>query len=149
MKIKITETTKMAGLSLMLVVTLSACSTVRDATDWIPGVDSNAEVKAKEQQQSKEQMQKMREVYEEKSIYAPTSSIASDTDARINVSISQQYAEDELINREDIGIEVSAGVVTLSGAVNSEASAVRAIAIAKNTAGVARVISRLVVIQLR
>lgn len=131
-------------------LTMVACSSVRDATDWVPGVDSNEEIQAEKEAQLQEARAKEREAYENKAVFAPTiTDSAAESDAKINVGISQKLIEETSIKREDIGIEVNAGVVTLSGSVNSEAMAVKAIAIAKSTKGVAKVISRLVVIKLR
>ena len=138
------------ALAVATALTMTACSTVRDATDWVPGVDSNEEIQAEEKKEAEEAREIEREAYKDKAAFAPiTTGSASESDASINVSISQQYIEDSAINREDIGIEVNAGVVTLTGSVASNESAVRAIAIAKDTTGVAKVISKLVVIKLR
>ena len=131
----------------LIVLFLQACSTVRDATDWVPGVDSNAEVQAEIAEETK---QKQDKVYQDKLVFeARMNGPIAENDATINVSISQQYVNDIMIQREDIGIEVNAGIVTLTGSVASEKSAVKAIAIAKNTKGVAKVISKLVVIRVR
>ena len=136
-------------LMVTIALTMSACSTVRDTTDWIPGVDSNEEVKSEEQKEKREAIERERELYADKNAFAPISRTSSEADARISVQISQKYAETETIKPEDIGIEVNTGVVTLTGNVNSEDSAVSAISIAKSTAGVSRVVSKLVVIKLR
>lgn len=144
--------TLISGVKLMTVATalaMTACSTVRDATDWVPGVDSNEEIQAEKNKQVQKAKAKEHEAYVDKAAFAPTNSSASDADAKINVSISKKYAEDNHVKREDIGIEVNAGVVTLTGSVDSDEAAIRAISIAKNSAGVSRVISKLVVIQLR
>lgn len=144
--------TLISGVKLMTVamaLAMTACSTVRDATDWVPGVDSNEEIQAKKNKQALKAKAKEHETYVDKAAFAPTNSSTSDVDAKINVSISKKYAEDSHVNREDIGIEVNASVVTLTGSVDSDEAAIRAIAIAKNTSGVSRVISKLVVIQLR
>ncbi|MCW8930284.1 MAG: BON domain-containing protein [Gammaproteobacteria bacterium] len=137
--------------SLMMVTALamSACSTVRDTTDWVPGVSSNEEIAAEKRKEAAEAAEREREAYENKTVFAPTTRTASASDASINVNIGQQYATETKINREDIGIEVNAGVVTLTGNVDSDESAVNAIAIAKSTAGVSRVISKLVVVNVR
>ena len=137
------------SLMAAVVLTISACSTVRDTTDWIPGVDSNEEIKAEEQEEMREAIDRERELYKDKNAFAPISRTSSEADARISVLISQKYAAIETINPEDIGIEVNAGVVTLTGNINSDESAVSAISIAKSTHGVARVISKLVVITVR
>ncbi|MCU7831127.1 MAG: BON domain-containing protein [gamma proteobacterium symbiont of Lucinoma myriamae] len=137
------------GLIAAVALTMSACSTVRDTTDWIPGVDSNEEIKTAKQKEMREAIERERELYADKNAFAPISRTASEADARISVQISQKYAEAEAINPEDIGIEVNAGVVTLTGNVSSNDNAVSVIAIAKNTQGVSRVISKLVVINAR
>lgn len=137
------------ALACATVVSLSACTSVRDATDWIPGVDSNEEIQAEKNQQAMEKQARERQLYEDKAAFAPTNLSASDADAKINVIIGKKYAADNEVKREDIGIEVNAGVVTLTGTVDSDAAAVRAISLAKSTTGVSRVISRLIVIQLR
>lgn len=144
-KKKIIINTLMATTAL----TIAACTTVRDTTDWIPGVDSNKEVKAKEKQEVLEARKKEREIYEDKIVFAPTSRTASEADAKMSVEIGEKYVQANEINREDVGIEVNSGVVTLSGNVNSSESAVNAISIAKSTTGVSRVISRLVVVKVR
>lgn len=136
-------------LAVVTVLSMTACSTVRDATDWVPGVDSNEEIQAEKNKQTQEKLAKEREAYEDKAAFAPVNFSASEADARINVDISNKYAADDAVKRDDIGIEVNAGVVTLTGTVDSDAAAIKAISIAKSTEGVSRVISRLVVIQLR
>ncbi|MCU7938791.1 MAG: BON domain-containing protein [gamma proteobacterium symbiont of Bathyaustriella thionipta] len=144
------KNTSIAVTSLMagVFLTMSACSTVRDTTDWIPGVDSNEEIKAEEQKKMRAAIERERELYADKNAFAPISRTASEADARISVQISQKYTA-EAINSEDVGIEVNAGVVTLTGNVSSDDSAVSVISIAKNTQGVSRVISKLVVIKVR
>ncbi len=137
------------GSIAIAVLVISACSTVRDTTDWIPGVDSNEEVQAKQQQQVKKVMAKEREDYIDKAAFAPLTQSASELDAKISVQISQKYQQSKMVNPEDVGIEVNAGVVTLTGNVNSDDSAIHAIAIAKSTHGVTRVVSKLVVIKVR
>ncbi len=140
---------KILAVALSLTL-LSACSTVRDVTDWVPGVDSNEQIKTQQAKEAKERRAKEQQAYKDKALYEPR--IAANTaeaDAKINVLISKKYSQDPLVKRDDIGIEVNAGVVTLMGSVNSEQSAVKAIALARSTRGVSRVISKLVVIQLR
>ncbi len=133
----------------IVVLGISACGTVRDTTDWIPGVDSNEQVRIEEQKQLREQLEMEREVYRDKNAFAPISRTASEADARISVHISEKYATEKSIKPEDIGIEVNASVVTLTGNVIDNSNAIKAIAIAKSTAGVSRVISKLVVIKVR
>lgn len=149
MKIMKTKNILINILILAVVLLMTACSTVRDTTDWIPGVDSNEEIKAEQQKVALEAKEKEREIYQDKAAFASTARTASESDAKISVTIGQKYAQIDGIKREDIGIEVNAGVVTLTGHVNSDASAVNAISIAKSTIGVSRVISRLVVVNVR
>lgn len=137
------------SLMVATALTMAACSTVRDTTDWVPGVSSNEEIAAEEKKEALEAAEKEREAYEDKIAFAPTSRSASTSDAKISVNIAQQYAQEGGINREDIGIEVNAGVVTLTGNVDSDESAVSAISIAKSTVGVSRVVSKLVVVSVR
>lgn len=139
-------------LTLAGVLSVTACSTVRDTTDWIPGVDSNDEVKVQQQQEAQAVKEKEQQAYKDKVAFAPTVKVsrsASESDARISVEIGQKYVASGDIKRADIGIEVNAGIVTLTGNVSSNESAVSAISLAKSTAGVSRVISRLVIINVR
>ncbi len=133
---------------ISMALLMSGCSTVRDVTDWVPGVDSNEEIQQENEKQQQEIRVKEREVYEDKMAFE-AADYTADSDAMINVSISQKYASENLIQRGDIGIEVNAGVVTLTGSVDSDESAVKAISIAKSAKGVAKVISKLMVINLR
>ncbi len=135
-------------LLLITALVMAGCSTVRDATDWVPGVDSNEEIQQENERQQQEIRVKEREIYEDKMAFE-AADYTADSDAMINVSISQKYASENIIQRGDIGIEVNAGVVTLTGSVDSDESAIRAISIAKSAKGVAKVISKLVVINLR
>lgn len=135
-------------LLITIALVMAGCSTVRDATDWVPGVDSNEEIQQEDEKQQEEVRAKEREAYKDKMTFEPADH-ASDSDAMISVSISQQYADENIIQRGDIGIEVNAGVVTLTGSVASDESAIKAISIAKSAKGVAKVISKLVVIKLR
>ena len=132
---------------IMSLLVIQACSTVRDVTDWVPGVDSNEDIQAETEQELK---QKQDKVYPDKAVFeAKMTGPTAENDALINVKISQQYIQEPIIQRADIGIEVNSGVVTLTGSVATEQSAVKAIYIAKDTTGVAMVISKLVVITLR
>ncbi len=137
------------SLMVATALAMTACSTFRDTTDWVPGVSSNEEIAAEAKKEASEAAELEREAYADKIAFAPTSRSASTSDAQINVSIGQKYAQDGVINREDIGVEVNSGVVTLTGNVDSNDSAVSAISIAKSTAGVSRVISKLVVVNVR
>ena len=136
-------------LMVATALSMTACSTIRDTTDWVPGVDSNEEIVAQKKKEADEAAEKEREAYEDKIAFAATTRTTSTSDAKISVGIAKKYSEISRINREDIGIEVNSGVVTLTGNVASDDSAVSAIAIAKSTAGVSRVISRLVVVKVR
>ncbi len=134
---------------LALLISLTACSTVRDTTDWIPGVDSNEDVQQEKQKEVEKAKAIEHENYVDKAVFDRNSRNTSESDAKISVQISQKYAHIKSIKPEDIGIEVNNSVVTLTGNVNSNQSAIDAIAIAKSTSGVTRVISKLVVISLR
>lgn len=133
---------------LIILLSVSACSTVRDATDWVPGVDSNEEIKKKEMEKQRQKRAEQNKNYHSKAAYVPTGPQA-EIDAEVNVIISQRYAEDPLIEAGEIGIEVHSGVVTLTGAVQSEEAAIKAISLAKSVKGVTRVISKLIIILVR
>jgi len=135
-------------LLAILVVSLSACSTVRDAADWVPGVDSNEEVKRKEVAVERSKRHKEKKDYYSKAAYVETGAQA-EIDAEISVAISSRYVLEPSITAGEIGVEVHSGVVTLTGTVKSEAAAVKAIALAKNVRGVTRVISKLIIISVR
>jgi osmotically-inducible protein OsmY len=128
---------------------LGSCGTVRDTTDWIPGIDSNEEIQQAKQQQAQQAIEEERQRYEDKVAFAPTTPIAAHSDAKISVSISQKLNNLAVINRQDIGIDVTSGVVTLTGSVPSDEGAIQAITAAKSTLGVSRVISKLVVMNIR
>ena len=59
--------------------------------------------------------------------------------------INASYARDGLVSASDINIDSQNGVVILDGTVSSEAAKNRAIALARRTKGVTKVISNLVV----
>ena len=135
---------------LISFMTLAGCSSVRDYTDWVPGVDSNEEIQAQQQQEAKKLREKERTEYADRAVFTPlVSDKGSEMDAKISVSISRQFSQEADLDAHDIGIEVNNRVVTLSGSVASEAEAVKAIALSKSTAGVTRVISKLIIINLR
>jgi len=133
---------------VVLLTFLSACSTVRDATDWVPGVDSNEEIERKKMEDNRLERAKENKDYYSKAAYVPTGPQA-EIDAEINVIISQRYAEEPLITAGEIGIEVHSGVVTLTGTVKTNEAAVKAISLAKGVNGVTRVISKLIIISVR
>jgi len=135
---------------LLVVVTtfLSACGTVRDATDWVPGVDSNEEIQRQKQQEERRKRALQKKEYQSKAAYVPIGPQA-EIDAEISVMISKRYAEEPNIEAGEVGIDVHSGVVTLSGTVSSEAAAVKAISLAKSVGGVTRVISKLIIISVR
>jgi len=135
-------------LLIIFAVFLSACSTVRDATDWVPGVDSNEDVKRKDMEAQRSERHKEKKDYYSKAAYVPTGPQA-EIDAEISVIISQRYALESTIAAGEIGIEVHSGVVTLSGTTKTEEAAVKAIALAKSVNGVTRVISKLIIISVR
>lgn len=135
-------------LIAFVFLAIQGCSSVRDATDWVPGVDSNEEIAKKRAAEKKQKRQRDKLSYENKAAYVVTGSQA-EIDAQITVSIGQQYAQEEGIEAGEIGIEVHSGVVTLSGTIASQETAVKAIALAKQTSNVTRVISKLVIISVR
>lgn len=141
--------TIISALMVTSALTITACSTVRDTTDWIPGVDSNEEVQAEEKKEAEDLAAKERETYQNKAAFAPTAQNASTSDATISVNIGQQFETVSGLNRENVGIEVDSGVVTLTGSVSSADSAVNAISIAKSSEGVSRVVSKLVIVNVR
>lgn len=65
------------------------------------------------------------------------------TDALITTKIRSKLIVDDLVRAGDINVDTDAGVVTLRGAVRTPAEAERAIDLALQTDGVARVVSRL------
>ena len=65
------------------------------------------------------------------------------TDAAITAAINRKYVQDSQIDALDIRVYTYRGVVTLTGLVNSQAVASRAVAQARATASVRQVISRL------
>jgi hyperosmotically inducible protein len=65
------------------------------------------------------------------------------TDAAITAAINRKYVQDSRIDALDIRVYTHRGVVTLTGSVSSQAVASRAVAQARATASVRRVVSRL------
>jgi hyperosmotically inducible protein len=70
-------------------------------------------------------------------------------DATITSSINAKYVKDRQISAVDINVDTYNGVVTLHGNVPSQRTADRAVALARATKGVKKVISRLVVVSSR
>lgn len=70
-------------------------------------------------------------------------STARDDD--ISGQVRSGFKADADLGRYTIGVATASGVVTLSGTVGSYAARDRAVQIARNTAGVRRVVNRLVV----
>jgi hyperosmotically inducible protein len=68
-------------------------------------------------------------------------------DADITASINAQYVKDDLVSAMAVNVYTRYGVVTLRGTLPSTRAVERAITLARNTKGVARVISRLTVAQ--
>ncbi len=64
-------------------------------------------------------------------------------DAGITTRINARYARDPAVPARAIDVDTYAGVVTLRGTVPSRAVRARAIAIARSTRGVRRVVSKL------
>ena len=65
------------------------------------------------------------------------------TDALITTTIQSQYFLDDVVKGHRIDVDTRKGVVTLSGTVDREAAKAQAERIARDTAGVARVVSKL------
>ncbi|MFK5986982.1 MAG: BON domain-containing protein [Pseudomonadota bacterium] len=133
---------------LLIILFISACSSVRNVIDWVPGVDSNEEIATQQALEAKQQRQQEREVYNSKAAYSPTGSL-SEIDAEISVLLSQRYQQQQVINPSEIGIEVHSSVVSLSGSIKNEQTAIDLISIAKEIPGVTRVISHLIIISVR
>ena len=67
------------------------------------------------------------------------------TDGALTAKIKSKMALDDTVRALSIDVDTDAGVVTLSGSVNSQAERAKAVQLAKETAGVTSVIDRLVV----
>lgn len=67
-------------------------------------------------------------------------------DAAITTKIKAKMALDDLVRARDIDIETRAGVVTLTGRVDSQAEHQRAVQLARETASVQTVVDRLVTV---
>jgi len=72
---------------------------------------------------------------------------AGDTshDAAITAAVNSRYVNDKLVDALAIRVTTYQGVVTLQGAVRSQAAAARAVDLARTTPHVRRVVSRLTV----
>ena len=64
-------------------------------------------------------------------------------EAAISAKIKSKMALDDHVKARDIRVETSAGIVTLTGTVHSEAERQRAVRLARDTEGVSRVVDRL------
>jgi hyperosmotically inducible protein len=67
------------------------------------------------------------------------------TDGWITTTVSADFVDEDLLKGSDINVDTQDHVVTLKGTVGSEAARARAVAIARNTKGVTRVVNQLVV----
>jgi hyperosmotically inducible protein len=67
---------------------------------------------------------------------APAASGAAMSDGWIKAKIASQFVTEKALDNSDIDIDVAKGVVTLNGAVNTDAGRMRAESIAKATDGV-------------
>ena len=67
------------------------------------------------------------------------------TDPGITSSVKSKFAADDVVKANDINVDTSDHVVTLSGQVDSAAAKARAVQIASNTNGVRDVVDRLTV----
>jgi len=65
------------------------------------------------------------------------------TDATITSAINAKYVHDNLVDAVAIRVNTYRGVVTLSGSVSSQTASARAVALARGTGNVKRVVSRL------
>lgn len=64
-------------------------------------------------------------------------------DAAITSAINRKYVNDDLVSAFDINVTTYRGVVTLDGMVKTQAAASRAVALARSTGNVKRVVSHL------
>ena len=67
------------------------------------------------------------------------------TDGWITTKVSAQFADETLLKDSKINVDTNDHVVTLKGTVGSDAAKSRAVAIARGTEGVMRVVDQLVV----
>jgi hyperosmotically inducible periplasmic protein len=67
------------------------------------------------------------------------------TDAWITAKVRWFFVGEEALKGSDINVDTTAHVVTLKGTVKSAAGRTRAVALAKNTEGVTRVVDQLIV----
>ncbi|MEX2272909.1 MAG: BON domain-containing protein [Vicinamibacterales bacterium] len=74
-----------------------------------------------------------------------TAVACASSDPGITTAVKTKFAADETVKAYQIDVDTSEGVVTLSGAVQSQAAKDRAIQLARETDGVARVEDRLTV----
>jgi hyperosmotically inducible protein len=87
---------------------------------------------------------------ESKKVGAKTKDVASDTgeaitDAWITTKVKTQFVGEDALKGSDINVDTNDHVVTLKGTVASEAGRTRAVAIAKATKGVTRVVDDLTI----
>lgn len=85
-----------------------------------------------------------------KKVGSKTKEIAKDTgenvtDAWITTAIKTKFVDEDTLKGSDINVDTNNHVITLKGTVTSEAGRARAIAIAKQTKGVSRVIDTLTI----
>jgi osmotically-inducible protein OsmY len=66
-----------------------------------------------------------------------------ETDAGITTAVKARFAADEVVNAYQIDVDTSDGVVTLTGTVDSVAAEAAALRLARETAGVTRVVNQL------
>ena len=67
------------------------------------------------------------------------------TDGWITMTVNARFVDEALLKASDIDVDTDDRVVTLEGTVRSAAAKVRAVAIARSTDGVSRVVDQLVV----
>lgn len=67
------------------------------------------------------------------------------TDAWITTTVNAGFVDEVLLKGSDVNVDTKDHVVTLKGTVGSDAARARAVAVARGTAGVTRVVDQLVV----
>ena len=70
---------------------------------------------------------------------------AAVTDGWVTTKVKAKFADETALERSDISVDTTNHVVTLKGSVHSSVARARAVEIATGTAGVARVVDKLVV----
>ena len=79
----------------------------------------------------------------DKTAQAADATMRAIEDGRLTTKIKAKMALDDTVNALDLNVDTKDGVVTVMGEVRSEAERQRALALARETAGVAKVIDQL------